>query len=101
MKVILNQAVDPRIKLEPNVGSDRSWVWNAYDYADGELLQSTFALRLADSDIANSFRDQFMACQKDMQGLLDGEDKPDADGKAGEAAEALANLTTKDEAKAE
>ena len=26
MKVITNHVIDPRIKLEPNAGSDRSWV---------------------------------------------------------------------------
>ena len=33
-----NHIVDPRISLAPNAGaSDRSWVWNAFDFSDGEL----------------------------------------------------------------
>merc|ERR1719253_1866259 len=52
MKVIANHALDPRIKLEPNVGSDRSWVWSAFDFAEGELTETVFALRFADSEIA-------------------------------------------------
>lgn len=106
MKVIANHAMDPRIQLEPNVGSDRSWVWSAYDFAQGELEETVFAMRFADSDVANEFKEKFMACQKEMEALLAGEDKPDEDGTAEEAAEALSALKTGDndegeEAKAE
>ena len=98
MKVIANHALDPRIKLEPNVGSDRSWVWSAFDFADGELTETVFALRFADSDIANEFKTKFTEGQAEMEALLAGEDKPGEDGgaAANEAADALASLSTKD-----
>ena len=96
MKVVANHAIDPRIRLESNAGSDRSWVWSAFDFADGELAETVFALRFADSDIANTFKDKFVQSQKDMDVLLKGEDTPGADGGAAadEAADALANLKT-------
>jgi Ran-binding protein 1 len=99
MKVIANHAMDPRIKLEPNVGSDRSWVWSAFDFAEGALVETVFALRFADSDIAQEFKTKFIECQKEMESLLAGADKPGEDGgkAADEAAEALAALTTKEE----
>jgi len=99
MKVIANHALDPRIKLEPNVGSDRSWVWSAFDFAEGELVETVFALRFADSDIAQDFKKKFEECQAEMEKVLAGEDKPGADGGAAadEAAEALKELSTKDE----
>jgi Ran-binding protein 1 len=97
MKVIANHAIDPRIKLEPNVGSDRSWVWSAFDFADGALKETVFALRFGDSDIAKEFKEKFTECQKEMEKLIAGEDKPDADGTADSAAEALAGLSTKEE----
>jgi len=99
MKVIANHAVDPRIKLEPNAGSDRSWVWSAFDFSDGELEETVFALRFADSEIANDFKTKFLECQKEMEAILAGEDKPGEDGGAGadEAAEALSGLKTKDD----
>mmetsp|Transcript_10586 Transcript_10586/g.25566 ORF Transcript_10586/g.25566 Transcript_10586/m.25566 type:complete len:203 (-) Transcript_10586:239-847(-) len=99
MKVIANHALDPRIKLEPNVGSDRSWVWSAFDFAEGELTETVFALRFADSDVAGEFKKNFEECQAEMEKLLAGEDKPGADGGAAadEAAEALKELSTKDE----
>ena len=46
MKVIVNHSLDPRIKLEPNLGNDRSWVWSAFDFASGDLLETYFAIRL-------------------------------------------------------
>ncbi len=100
MKVIVNHAIDPRIKLEPNAGSDRSWVWSAFDFADGELVETVFALRFGDTEIANKFKNEFENAQKEMESLLAGEDKPgteDDAAAADEAAEALANLNTKAE----
>ncbi len=39
------------MKLSPNVGSDRSWVWNAAaDVSEGEPETVTFAIRFANSD---------------------------------------------------
>jgi len=98
MKVIANHAIDPRIELKPNSGSDRSWVWSAFDFAGGELVETVFALRFPDSDIANEFKEKFETCQKEMASLLAGEDKPDEDGgvAADEATEALSKLETKD-----
>jgi Ran-binding protein 1 len=97
MKVIANHALDPRIKLEPNAGSDRSWVWSAFDFATGELVETVFALRFADSEIADSFKEKFEEGQKEMEALLAGEDKPDEDGAADEVADALSGLKTSDD----
>jgi len=94
MKVIVNHALDPRITLEPNAGSDRSWVWSAFDFADGELVETVFALRFADSDIANNFKSKFEEHQKEMEKLLAGEDAEEGGEAADEAAEALSALKT-------
>ena len=32
--------VDHRIELTPNVGSDSSWVWRAFDFAEGTLVET-------------------------------------------------------------
>ena len=39
MKVIANHFLDPRITLSPNVGTDKSWVWGAFDFSDNELIE--------------------------------------------------------------
>lgn len=52
-----NNAVVPTMKLSPNVGSDRSWVWNATaDVSDGEPEACTLAIRFANSDSESFFR---------------------------------------------
>ena len=46
-------AVVPEMKLSPNVGSDRSWVWNAAaDVSEGEAEAVTLAIRFANSESA-------------------------------------------------
>ena len=101
MKIICNCALDPRIVLEPNVGSDRSWVFSAFDFSEGELVETIFAVRFTDSDVAQEFKKKFEESQKEMASLLAGEDKPGEDGGAAgdEAAAALAGLSTEDKEK--
>jgi Ran-binding protein 1 len=39
------------MKLSPNVGSDRSWVWNvAADVSEGEPEAQTLAIRFGNSE---------------------------------------------------
>ena len=59
MKIICNHVVDPRIELEPNVGSDRSWVWSAWDFSSGELEDTIFAIRFGNSDGAKEYKAAF------------------------------------------
>jgi len=99
MKIIANHVVDPRIKLEPNAGSDRSWVWSCYDFAEGELVETVFAARFSDSDIANTFKKKFEEAQNEMERLLAGEDSPTGAAAADEAAAALEGLKTEDDKK--
>lgn len=43
--------VVPDMKLSPNVGSDRSWVWNAAaDVSEGEPEAQTLAIRFANPE---------------------------------------------------
>ena len=45
------ETVVPDMKLSPNVGSDRSWVWNAAaDVSEGEPEAQTLAIRFANSE---------------------------------------------------
>jgi len=95
MKVIANHVADPRISLKPNVGNDKSWVWSAFDFSDGELVEEVFAVRFANADNAGKFKDAFVDAQESMKVLFAGEDAgPDPE--ADDAANALANLKTND-----
>ncbi|KAI9269181.1 RanBP1 domain-containing protein [Phascolomyces articulosus] len=64
-KVCANHLVTSEMSLSPNVGSDRSWVWNVLaDVSDGEAKAETLAIRFANSDNANQFKDKFEEVQK-------------------------------------
>ena len=78
--------VVPNMHLEPNVGSDRSWVWNAAaDVSEGEPEAQTLAIRFANSESmcssaltermlifadANLFKDAFVKAQQENEALF-------------------------------
>ncbi|ORX36897.1 RanBP1 domain-domain-containing protein [Kockovaella imperatae] len=69
-KVCANHIVTSDMKLSPNIGSDRSWVWNvAADYADGESTAETLAIRFGNADNANLFKKAFEDAQESNSGL--------------------------------
>lgn len=96
MKVIVNHVADPRITLQPNVGNDKSWVWSAFDFSEGELVEEVFAIKFANAENAGKFKDAFIDAQEKMTAILAGEDGP-PDQAADDAADALANLNTSEE----
>ncbi|KEY65609.1 hypothetical protein S7711_08796 [Stachybotrys chartarum IBT 7711] len=88
LKVCANHYIVPEMKLSPNVGSDRSWVWNAAaDVSEGEPEAVTLAIRFANADSmypippqttladsaiadANAFKDEFLKAQKANEELF-------------------------------
>lgn len=71
LKVCANHYIVPEMKLSPNVGSDRSWVWNAAaDVSEGEPEGVTLAIRFANSENANAFKDAFLKAQKENEALF-------------------------------
>ncbi|KAK5731409.1 Ran GTPase binding protein Sbp1 [Elasticomyces elasticus] len=74
LKVCANHYVVPDMKLSPNVGSDRSWVWNAAaDVSEGEPEAQTLAIRFANSENANMFKEAFMKAQQENEALFKAE----------------------------
>ncbi|KAF2028626.1 ran-specific GTPase-activating protein 1 [Setomelanomma holmii] len=71
LKVCANHYVVPDMKLSPNVGSDRSWVWNAAaDVSEGEPEAQTLAIRFANSENANAFKEAFIKAQQENEALF-------------------------------
>lgn len=90
LKVCANHYVVPDMKLSPNVGSDRSWVWNAAaDVSEGEPEAQTLAIRFANSESkfsssvnshtelpltiytdANLFKEAFIKAQQENEAIL-------------------------------
>mmetsp|Transcript_9291 Transcript_9291/g.15109 ORF Transcript_9291/g.15109 Transcript_9291/m.15109 type:complete len:339 (-) Transcript_9291:2675-3691(-) len=58
LKICANHLVSPFVQLKPNVGSDRSWVFTASDFADEELKTETFAIKFGSPENANIFKDK-------------------------------------------
>ncbi|KAF3910870.1 hypothetical protein ABW20_dc0106729 [Dactylellina cionopaga] len=76
LKVCANHYITPDMKLTPNVGSDRSWVWNvAADVSEGVPEAQTLAIRFANSDNANLFKEAFMKAQQENADLVASTDK--------------------------
>lgn len=71
--------------LKPNVGSDRSWVYTAHDYSEGEPTTELLAVRFANAENAQEFKAKFAQAQKINTELSSGpapkeeeeEEKPD------------------------
>nr|OQO19899.1 hypothetical protein B0A51_11370 [Rachicladosporium sp. CCFEE 5018] len=71
LKVCANHYVVPDMKLSPNVGSDRSWVWNAAaDVSEDEPEAQTLAIRFGNSENANLFKDAFIKAQSENEALF-------------------------------
>jgi Ran-binding protein 1 len=71
LKVCANHYIVPDMKLSPNVGSDRSWVWNAAaDVSEGEPEAQTLAIRFANSENANGFKEAFIKAQQENEALF-------------------------------
>mmetsp|Transcript_17795 Transcript_17795/g.20181 ORF Transcript_17795/g.20181 Transcript_17795/m.20181 type:complete len:194 (+) Transcript_17795:96-677(+) len=61
LKIVANHSIeeDPLCELKPNVGSDKSWVWMARDFADGESADEKLAAKFANPENANKFKEFF------------------------------------------
>ncbi|ESK97521.1 ran-specific gtpase-activating protein [Moniliophthora roreri MCA 2997] len=73
LKVCANHVISSDMRLQPNIGSDRSWVWKvAADYSESPPTSETLAIRFANSENANEFKTQFEAAQKTNADLAGG-----------------------------
>jgi len=64
-KVCANHAISSDMKLQPNIGSDRSWVWKvAADYSETPPTSETLAIRFANAENASQFKEAFESAQK-------------------------------------
>jgi len=65
LKVCANHVISSDMRLQPNIGSDRSWVWKvAADYSESPPTAETLAIRFANSDNAGQFKTAFEDGQK-------------------------------------
>ncbi|KAG5729711.1 Ran-specific GTPase-activating protein 1 [Termitomyces sp. T112] len=73
LKVCANHVITSDMKLQPNIGSDRSWVWKvAADYSETPPTSETLAIRLANAENANQFKAKFEEAQANNAKLSGG-----------------------------
>ncbi|KAF8826494.1 hypothetical protein HHX47_DHR5000269 [Lentinula edodes] len=73
LKVCANHSISADMRLQPNIGSDRSWVWKvAADYSETPPTSETLAIRFANSENAHEFKKEFEAAQKTNAALSGG-----------------------------
>lgn len=54
LKLCLNHYLTPDITMTPK--DDKSWMWYAPDFTDGEIKHENFCIRFKTSDIAKEFK---------------------------------------------
>lgn len=95
-KIIINHLVESRTELSPNMGSDRAWVFSCYDFAEGVVETQVYALRFANAENAQKFKEAHDNAKTVNKALEAGADA--ADTAAGDdAAKALESLDVKKE----
>jgi Ran-binding protein 1 len=94
LKITINHLVESRAQLTPNMGSDRAWVWTCYDFSEGVVEPKTFALRFANAENAQAFKEAHENAKKTNKALEAGADAEDTSA-GDDAAKALEGLAVK------
>ncbi|XP_067649493.1 ran-specific GTPase-activating protein-like [Haliotis asinina] len=68
LKICANHYISPHMELKPNCGSDRAWVWSTpADFADEESKPELLAIRFANAENAQKFKEKFEESQKSVE----------------------------------
>jgi len=99
LKICANHHVLPQLELKPNCGSDRAWVWTTpADFADEEPKQELLAIRFANAENAQKFREVFEEAKAIMKTKLQSEPGKRSKGDSeGEEAKGVSKETSKEE----
>eukprot|EP00270_Netrium_digitus_P015119 TRINITY_DN523_c0_g1_i1.p1 TRINITY_DN523_c0_g1~~TRINITY_DN523_c0_g1_i1.p1 ORF type:complete len:207 (+),score=43.00 TRINITY_DN523_c0_g1_i1:139-759(+) len=95
LKICANHLVVPGVTLQEHAGSDKSWVWHAQDYADGELKNELFTIRFGSVEGAQAFKKAFVEAQDKMTGILNTNDGTPSK-EAGAVADELGKLAVEE-----
>nr|BBG12267.1 Ran binding protein RanBP1-1a [Nicotiana benthamiana] len=58
LKICANHLVLPTMSIQEHAGNEKSCVWHAADFADGELKEETFCIRFASIENCKSFKEK-------------------------------------------
>ncbi|KAL5202995.1 hypothetical protein ABZP36_013947 [Zizania latifolia] len=91
LKICANHLVISTTKMQEHAGSDKSCVWHAVDFADGELKEEMFAIRFGSVENCKKFKD---LVDEIAESLSNGEGKENEEGSS--AAGLLEKLSVSD-----
>ncbi|KAL4332047.1 hypothetical protein GQ457_07G033720 [Hibiscus cannabinus] len=93
LKICANHLVLPTMSVQEHAGNDKSCLWHARDFADGELKDELFCIRFASVENCKTFMEVFQEVAESQNSKEENED-------ASAAAESLEKLSV-EEKKAE
>lgn len=99
LKICANHSILASMSLQEHAGSDKSWVWHASDFSDGELKDELFCIRLGSVENAKKFKETFeKIVESQTNSSEDGAEAPESAAEAAEsAADLIQNLTVEDQ----
>ncbi|KAJ8025190.1 E3 SUMO-protein ligase RanBP2 [Holothuria leucospilota] len=68
LTVCANHYITQLVNLQPNRGSERSWVWQAMDSSDGDPQNEQLAVRFKTEDAAREFKEVVDEAKKILLG---------------------------------
>ncbi|KAJ4753911.1 RAN BINDING protein 1 [Rhynchospora pubera] len=89
LKICANHLVTAATKMQEHVGNEKSCVWHATDFSDGELKDEMFCIRFASIENCRTFKDKVEEIAESVRKS----DTKEEDKDASDAAGLLDNLT--------
>ncbi|KAH1066720.1 hypothetical protein J1N35_031707 [Gossypium stocksii] len=80
LKICANHLVLPTMTVQEHAGNDKSCLWHASDYADGELKDELFCIRFASVENCKTFMQMFQEAAESQKPKEENKDASDAAG---------------------
>ncbi|EFJ35962.1 hypothetical protein SELMODRAFT_165523 [Selaginella moellendorffii] len=93
LKICANHYLVPGMTLQEHAGSDKSWVWHAMDYSDGEVKKELLCVRFGSVENAQRFKDIYVERTEEQGEKKATEEESKEESKV---AETLEKLSVKD-----
>ncbi|KAK3441982.1 hypothetical protein EUGRSUZ_B02236 [Eucalyptus grandis] len=74
LKICANHLIIPTMSVQEHVGNEKSCVWHARDFADGELKDELFCIRFASIENCKNFMEKFQEVAESQQKKEENED---------------------------
>ncbi|BBH04630.1 RAN binding protein 1 [Prunus dulcis] len=80
LKICANHLVLPKMTVQEHAGNEKSSVWHATDFADGELKEELFCIRFASIENNRLFMEKFQEIAESLSTEEENEDATEAAG---------------------